>query len=125
MKITYRYEYKDYPEAPELTRNSILVGRMTGTHAKIIFSVIIYLIVFILLKNTGKFDPTEQTSQIIMMGVPALAVAAALPLCKKIRDNVNSKLDQQYTEILENLRQTDPQRYTRAVQEIQRRQNRK
>ena len=125
MKITYRYEYKDYPEVPELTRISTRVGRMTGTRAKIIYSVIIYLIVFIFLDSTGKFDSTEQTSQIIMLGVPALAVAAVLPLCKTIRDKIHSRLDQKYKEKMENMRQTDPQRYMRAAQEIQRRQNRK
>lgn len=119
MRISYQYEYRDYPEASNLTSISIAIGKLTSWPV----GVLVYLFgaagVEKLLRCIGVNH--DAATWIAFLGgvilVPLLLI--------KLRKYAFEKLNKRYMEKLKQWQSTDPQRYLRAAQELQRKQNAK
>ncbi|MGM9549956.1 MAG: hypothetical protein ACI3V5_08945 [Faecousia sp.] len=119
MRISYNYQYRDYPEAPELTSKSIAIGKLTSWPV----GVLVFLFVAGGVENWLRDIGVNHDAALWIawlggvIGVPLLLI--------KLRAKAFEKLNKRYMEQLKRWQSTDPQRYLRAAQELQRRQNTK
>lgn len=83
----YSYKYKDYPNAPSLTKKSETVGKLTTPLVGLIIGMIPLLIL-------GESHPASMTLTVVTV----IAMLIALPI---IRNAYFKKLDKKYAQMVE------------------------
>ena len=111
----WKYEYKVFDGAPELTQKSKTVGNLTAWPFYVFGSILFVGPIIMGLLTAVGLD--EGAATVIGMVGGALLLRYLL---RKLRDNTNAKLQQKYIAKLNVLRDTDPAEYMRIVQNLQR-----
>ena len=118
MRINYRYESKDYPGFPKLSKKSKTIGLLTcGAWVVLIYSWF-WLAFLAYLMEVFDISPSNIIS--------ILAFASLLIpyfLLKKLRKHAFAKLDKTYIDQVNALRYSDPAKFNAIVMELQKRQN--
>ena len=119
MRINYRYESKDYPGFPKLSRRSKTIGLMTcGTWVVLIYSWF-WLGFLGYLMEVFDISPSNVIS---ILGFASLLIPYFL--LKKLRKYAFAKLDKKYIDQVNALRYSDPAKFNEIVMELNRRQGR-